>query len=70
MNGKHTKQLVAAIERQIEHWQKLVERWAEDAGDVASSEMPALAPLVEGQLHSLRGYDAELAAQYDWAWSC
>lgn len=66
MNGKHSKQLVVAIERQIEHWQKLIERWSEDS----EGEMPALAPLVEGQLHSLRGYDAELAAQYDWALSC
>ena len=57
---KQVKSLVAAIEKQYSHWQRMMDEYA-DGG-----EFPTLASLVQDQIHSLRGYSKKLATQYEW----
>ena len=63
---KHVRALVDALEERIAWWERQCEMFAEGEIDA----IPSLGDRVQDQLHSLRGYDKDKAAKYQWALAC
>jgi hypothetical protein len=63
---KHVRALVDAIEEQIAWWERQCEKFAEGEIDA----IPELGTRVQDQIHSLRGYNQDMAAKYEWALAC
>ena len=62
---KQVRALIDALEEHIAWWERQCEKFAEGEIDA----IPSLGERVQDQLHSLRGYDKDTAAKYEWALS-
>ena len=60
---KHIRALIDALEERIAWWEGQCEKFARGEIDA----IPSLGGRVQDQLHSLRGYDQDMAAKYHWA---
>ena len=60
---KHVHALVNALEERIAWWERQCQLFSEGEIDA----IPSLGDCVQDQLHSLRGYDENKAAEYQWA---